>query len=242
MNHFPLSEQQCYSDRAVMKRLSLISSTARRVSGVITVLNSSSTDWRNINAVTVLSSPLWCWSAVGLPGCWQVVARVFLWFSVLLCGWQGVVMVTRVLLCICQGVVMFARVLLCGCQSISMVNRVLLLLPECIFAFLCVAMWLPGCFYGYQGVVCSCQGVSTVNRVLLLLPGCFYGFLCVAMWLPGHCCAVYRVFYCYQGVSKRFLCVNMDTSWQRCFYVVFRVLLYVCQGVVMVTRVLPACC
>ncbi len=156
-----------------MKRLSLISSTApsvcpwekeRHVSGIISVkqfINRLSIFWRNMNAVTILSLPLWCWSAVGVPGCWQVVSRVFLWFSVLLYGWQGVVMVTRVFLwffCVAMRLPEYFY----DYQDVSMVNRVLLLLPGCIFAFLCVAMWLPGCCYGYQGVV-------------MQLPGCFYG-------------------------------------------------------------------
>lgn len=79
----------------------------------------------------------------------------------LLCGWQGVVMVTRVFLWFFC-VTMWLPEYFYDYQDVSMVNRVLLLLPGCIIAFLCVAMWLPGCCYGYQGVV-------------MQLPGCFYG-------------------------------------------------------------------
>ncbi len=89
-------------------------------------------------------------------------------------------------------------------------------------------MCLPGCCYGWQGVVmfgmvllCVCQGVTMVARVLLWFTVCWYG--CqdvvmvrrgVAMCLPG-CC------YGRQGLTM-----------------VDRVLLCICQGVVMFARVL----
>ncbi len=209
MNHFPLSEQQHYSltelwvhyDEAAQSHLiygsfclSLRKGETRlwNYHSVKQFINRLSIFWRNMNAVTILSLPLWCWSAVGYQGvdkwflgcfcdfqCCYMVGRVLLWlpgcfygFSVLLCGCQSISMIIRMFLwltgccCCCQDVSLLFSVLLCGCQGVVMVTKVLL---------------------------CSCQGVSTVNRVLLLLPGCFYGFLCVAMWLPGHCYAVCRV-------------------------------------------------